>query len=538
MKMLKLKGVHKAISLMTIIAVVCGIILIPVSRVANAMSISSLSETQGSIEGGNKIQLKGSEFILNANDEIDQIYSKYNHHFAVSKTGRVYAWGANSYGQLGTGDTVSHSTPVDITDQFGGETIYQIAVGMSHSVAITKSWKVYAWGANNYGQLGAGVLEDGQTRQLTPLEITDQFNLETGIIIQVAAGLNHTAAVTGAGRIFTWGRNNSNQLGINDSNNYYTPQDITHHFSSLERPYAVIAGDEYTITKGFFDNVFAWGYNGYGSLGIDNSTGWVEEPYNITSIFNGEIISQISAGLGHTMAITNSGELLAWGYSASGQAGTGSIVNVIDSPRNITSLFPGDRVVKVGLGHQHSIVVTESGKVYSWGHNQTGQVGAFGVNDTRVLAPQDITDRFSGEGIKAIQGNTTGAIMLTKSGKVFSWGNANPDGVRYPQDTTNSFGQIPTIQPVSISFGSSVVTDFEVIDHETIDLIVPAHSAGFVDIEVVDINGNVINLYRGYEYIDSDSEGQGSLNAGGENNNSSKTESVDITAPNTGFAAK
>jgi uncharacterized repeat protein (TIGR02543 family) len=99
------------------------------------------------------------------------LYAKWNtiiisisagsvHSLAVTTQGRVYAWGWNYYGQLGDGTTISRNRPtlINVPNLKSGETIAQVTVGLYHSLAVTTQGRVYAWGSNDYGQLGNGTI--------------------------------------------------------------------------------------------------------------------------------------------------------------------------------------------------------------------------------------------------------------------------------------------------------------------------------------------------------------------------------------------
>lgn len=165
-----------------------------------------------------------SQFNLHSGETIIDLSLGGGHSSALSSEFRVFTWGNNVNGQLGDGSSViSRWTPSDITPQFGigsEEAITQVCLRGANSSALTTTGRVFTWGDNSFGQLGDGTLE----KKSTPIDITAKFDLVSDeIVMQVSLGFGHAAAVTTAGRLFTWGRNNYGQLGNGTTVDVNTP---------------------------------------------------------------------------------------------------------------------------------------------------------------------------------------------------------------------------------------------------------------------------------------------------------------------------
>ena len=115
--------------------------------------------------------------------------------------GTLYAWGYNSNGQLGFGDTTQRSTPALLSTP---TSVVAIATGGSHVLALLSDGSLVAWGHNTYGSVGDG----SDTQRTSPVAVTGLSSL-----VAVGAGQYHSVAVTSAGAVWAWGRNNSAQLG-------------------------------------------------------------------------------------------------------------------------------------------------------------------------------------------------------------------------------------------------------------------------------------------------------------------------------------
>jgi alpha-tubulin suppressor-like RCC1 family protein len=146
--------------------------------------------------------------VLGATKTFCQILTGDFHIVAIDKNGRAWGWGLNSSGQLGNNSTLSRRTPVSVLG--ATKTFCKISDGLCHTVAIDKNGKVWAWGANSSGQLGDNTI----TRRLTPVSVLGA----TKTFCQIAAGFGHTIAIDKNGQAWGWGLNNNGQLGDNSGN--------------------------------------------------------------------------------------------------------------------------------------------------------------------------------------------------------------------------------------------------------------------------------------------------------------------------------
>ena len=150
---------------------------------------------------------------------------RYNTVVLTSK-GDVYTFGLNERGQLGDGTLVNKNTPTDIKSQFGlepEETIIKVASGYSHMLLITSEYRVFTWGDNEFGQLGQG----DTIHQSTPVEITSQLAFQEGETVNsIALGDGYSAMITSLGRFLTWGNNDNAQMGNIESSTVLIPTNI------------------------------------------------------------------------------------------------------------------------------------------------------------------------------------------------------------------------------------------------------------------------------------------------------------------------
>ena len=162
-------------------------------------------------------------------DNIVSVAAGNSHALALDTNGRVWTWGSNANGQLGRTGSTSVAAEVSIVgDTDDSANIIAIAAGKEHSLALTSDGRVYAWGLNNYGQLGHGTsgthsvynYTGDVARYETPVIIMDLNNgKETQIhsIVSISAGGDSSILVRGDGTVFTFGKADNGQLGYGEN---------------------------------------------------------------------------------------------------------------------------------------------------------------------------------------------------------------------------------------------------------------------------------------------------------------------------------
>jgi hypothetical protein len=192
---------------------------------------------------------------------------------ASAATGAAWAWGRNNLGQLGDGSTAQRTSPVQVS---GLTAVTAIAAGNDHSLALKDDGTVWAWGSNGSGRLG-----DGTTiSRRTPVQVKDQAG--TGPLPQVmavAAGAEHSLALRGDGSVWTWGRNNTGQLGSGAIDYHAHP--LPAPIAGVSGVTAIAAGANHSLALHADTSVWAWGSNGAGRLG-DGTTTTRDAPVQVT----------------------------------------------------------------------------------------------------------------------------------------------------------------------------------------------------------------------------------------------------------------
>lgn len=148
---------------------------------------------------------------------VTAISTEYNHCLALCGDGTVVAWGRNSYGQLGNGNTTNSSVPVAVvnTGVLSGRTVTGVVAAGSHSLALCSDGRMVSWGYNTSGQLGDGT---AATQSTVPVEVTTTGVLAGKSVTTIAAGVfSHNLALCSDGTLASWGNNTNGQLGIGET---------------------------------------------------------------------------------------------------------------------------------------------------------------------------------------------------------------------------------------------------------------------------------------------------------------------------------
>ena len=230
-----------------------------------------------------------------------------------------------------------------------------VSAGGSHTVALGQDGRVWAWGRNDFGQLGEGTI----TFRLIPVEVG-------GLppIAAVAAGLNHSLAVGQDGSLWAWGQNSLGQLGDGTTSLRPSPARV----AGLPPISAGAAGRYHSLALGQDGSLWAWGQNSLGQLGDGTTASDSPSPARVAGL---PPIAAVAAGNAHSLAVGQDGSLWAWGYNLYGQLGDGTTSTRL-SPTRVAGLPP---ISAVAAGFSYSLAVGQDGSLWAWGRNDSGQLG-------------------------------------------------------------------------------------------------------------------------------------------------------------------
>ena len=327
-----------------------------------------------------------------------------DNHTVVIKNGRtLWAWGSNNWGQLGDNTTVGKLVPTQEFTAVAGWVA--VSGGVLHTAALKSDRTIWAWGLNTNGQLGDGTI----TNRLTP---TQEITFATDWVAVSASG-NHTMALKSDGTLWAWGKNASGQLGDGSTTQRNVP---TQEVTGATDWVAVSAGTDYSAALKSDGTLWAWGSNAFGQLGDGTIVDKLVPTQEIMGATNWVAVSAASI---HTLALKSGGTLWGWGSNANGRLGDGTTTQRLVPTQEITTAT--DWVV-VAAGVTFSAALKSGGTVWAWGTN-IGQLGD-GTSTQRFVPTQEINLATDWVAVAAGSSHT---VALKSGGAIWAWG-ANPFG--------------------------------------------------------------------------------------------------------------
>lgn len=263
-------------------------------------------------------------------------------HTLYVKNGELYAWGDNTFGQLGDGTRISRLLPVKIPFEKGD--IAAVAAGMGFSQVLTADGSLWAFG-----------MTDPESNAFNPAYVKVLDSVEA-----IAAGYDFSLALKADGSVWAWGNNQSGQLGTGTAQKHLTFTPV----KNLPGITQISAGKDHALALSRDGQVWAWGNNSFGQLGMGN-----DNNSNVPRLLSGlSKIKQIAAGYQYSLALDITGQAFAWGKNDAGQLGISkhssqaqSIPCALDYPVQFQRVYAGST---------NSFALT-GGVLYAWGDNRT-----------------------------------------------------------------------------------------------------------------------------------------------------------------------
>ncbi len=255
----------------------------------------------------------------------DQVAAGSDFTLALAHDGTLYAWGANSWGQLGTGAVSAEPqrpVKVNIGDALAGSTITQIAAGGQSAAVLASDGHVYTWGSNRYGALGAN---RGEAYLPAPVMVSTASDLAGKIVRHIAVGDDFMVAQDSAGRVYAWGSNGDGQLGSGTPAGSRRPVavDVTGVLSGVFVT-QISAAHDHVAVLGADGRVYAWGRNDQGALGDGTRTSSpVPVLARLGGALTGKTVTDVATSRGSTFVLA-SGRVFGWGRNNDGELGNGS----------------------------------------------------------------------------------------------------------------------------------------------------------------------------------------------------------------------
>jgi alpha-tubulin suppressor-like RCC1 family protein len=337
---------------------------------------------------------------------------------AASPSKQVVSFGENIWGQLGNaGYAESDPTPDAVTLPGATGRPTQVAVGEDHSIVLTSGGQIYTFGT---GGLGSG---NRYSEFRSPVAIA--LPGATGPPVRAAAGVSFSLVVTASGQLFTFGYDGAGQLG--DGKRGYeedpTPEAITLP-GATGPPVRVAAGREFSLVLTASGQLYAFGGDTQGELGngtTDYEGVSTPEPITLPGATGPPV--RIAAGEYHSLVLTSTGQLYTFGDNHSGQLGNGTSDNAAHpTPEAVTLPGATGRIVQIAAGWEFSLALTSSGQLYTFGNDEYGQLGNGTSDDAPHPTPEAITLPGATGSIKEIAAGKDHSLVVTSSGQLYAFG--------------------------------------------------------------------------------------------------------------------
>jgi len=349
----------------------------------------------------------------NSIEEIEFIHCGEFHSGYLTKDKNLYMFGKNTFGQLGISDNISVSKPTRVNLD---RKIIKLALGGEHSLALTDNYELYSWGLNIFGQLGLGDFNERNyphkvslyNRMSTTEKTQSESNLE--VIIDIAAGAQHSMILTENSNILTCGYGKNFSLGI---------------WNEKENKQILEEKNLFSRTDKFFNKFFE------------------ESSKKFTK-------KNISCGVYHSACAISSSEIIIWGKGNELDYSQPMLIDITDKKNNTNpsaNTFPeikigenffvimspqgeiftsntnqiskkfekvpiNERIKDISLGYSHVIAIGESKKLYAWGNNRNGQI--LDEKHEELTTPKEITLFIESSPLRVSCGGYH-TILLTKN---------------------------------------------------------------------------------------------------------------------------
>ncbi len=386
---------------------------------------------------------------------VDQVVGGDLHSLARGTDGSVWAWGYNTEGQTGSGDTTPADTGLLTAEKISGISgVASLAAGGLDSIALKSNGEVWTWGSNVFGTCGA----NGRADHLLPTKVVGATGAtavtmgssfavalasprpSSGVVVMgdmtatgtapverpavatvpgltdvgmLAAGFHHALALDADHAVWAWGDNSSGQLGIPGASGL-APAPVDIPLDGAQGFVEVVARANFSLALRSDGAVFAWGDNTYGQLGTGSTTS-TSSPVRVASLSN---IVSLAAGERHGLALDATGTAWAWGQNLHGELGTPPSATLVTTPQQVPSLYA---LSEIAAGGFHNLFIDVTGLLHAWGFGQDAQLGDGGRSDATVPLAVALGR------VASVSAGALHTLAILDGGQVWAFGGSGSD---------------------------------------------------------------------------------------------------------------
>ena len=283
--------------------------------------------------------------------------------------------------------------------------LLSVVAGGPTTVVCTVKGDLFTFGSGDYGMLGHGGEGDEEVPRLVEALVGKK-------VVGVSKGAYHTAVWTETGELFTCGYGGNGRLGHGGKNTELAPRLVA--ALAAKQVVGVVAGAYHTAVWTDTGELFTFGQGEHGQLG----QGGDQKLPRMVEALAGKKVVGAAAGTYHTAVWTEEGELFTFGKGERGMLGHGGQSD--ERVPRLMEALTGKKVIGAAAGGMHTVVWTEAGELFTFGHGLDGRLGHHGGTRDE-LAPR-LVERLAGKKVVGAAAGTCHTAVWTEEGELFTFG--------------------------------------------------------------------------------------------------------------------
>ncbi|XP_065670796.1 probable E3 ubiquitin-protein ligase HERC4 [Hydra vulgaris] len=365
---------------------------------------------------------------------------------------KIYCWGLSKNGQAGPCKDGKVLIPqlIQYDNKLYGHVI-DISAGGLFTAAITDRNYILSFGCGKYGRL-AGSVNEEDSKNIVAYKFDDSKNL-----LAISCGLWHACILTQCGSVYVWGYSKA----CGSTNNVQTPQKV-----DLLNVIGITCGNNFTLCWTVCGKAYSWGVNNHGVLGHGNSSYKIEDsPKEITGLCD-HLIVQMSAGTSHCGAVTKDGNLFVWGNNKYGALGIVGETKDILKPKLVDNVSNVKQIsCNIGDNHGHSLLITTSGRLFASGDGYKGKLGLGNFNSSSIFQNQSKINF-----VQVCSGGIHSA-GVSDAGELFTWGCGSDGRLGHPEAAGHRYLYHSSIPKAVEAFSKKRVLKVSASYYHTVALV-------------------------------------------------------------------